>query len=778
MNLFYLGAFNFILFINLITYILFFFIIIGTVLTGLKRGLIRSSIRLGTIIAFTIIAGLITIPITNAILNIDVSSLNVEYNGAIATNLSEVVKAFLFQINGIESAANASPALMQLIENLPSVIISFVVFTILSLVFLLISWLVYYIIQRYALRSSKIEREIKKQQKLAKKSKQQGVVTQNQVMLTKPKRNRFLGALVGLVQGVVLAFILFFPVSTICNIVGDLTTTEKNVVEAEQTSENLNQKSADLIRYYVGDSTLQYFDAYNNTFVSEFVSMGGLNYAVFDEVTKINIENKDIKIRNEIFSLTKTYDDLMDILNIKQNTWKDLEINKINKLIINFLNNDLVSTLVPELMPYALENYVCTSNLFLNLPNNENIKLEINNLMADFKENDFIKSLCGEITEITNLAGNVFSSGLVDDIYADKLTGTEIKNYLTNNNNENLKLLLNSIYNSKIIKIAGTIGINFGIDKINTKLNLEKPLKEFNFSVFSIEEKKSFENIVLSIIDGYDFISNLSSFDIQNMTDKQLNSISDLLIALQNNTFKIYNENNELLDRQNTVLNKTGQYVQNGGPLSNVYISLVDHFVKKYIENIAYQNANWKEILPAVKAVSTMQSGELPKLEDIMSIIGLDENLGENAKEIASSINEITSSENVSQEQVADLLNNIASSVDKIDEEQFNELVDKVGQTIGNTDLANKVNYETIVEEKNVATTLADLLTNEEGLTESNADEVLNTLSSSEHIVKQVAKSGITIESNVADLEEKINTLSADEATKEELKTIFGINVG
>ena len=73
---------------------------------------------------------------------------------------------------------------------------------------------------------------------------------------------------------------------------------------------------------------------------------------------------------------------------------------------------------------------------------------------------------------------------------------------------------------------------------------------------------------------------------------------------------------------------------------------------------------------------------------------------------------------------------------------------------------------------------MADLLTNEEGLTESNADEVLNTLSSSEHIVKEVAKSGITIESNVADLEEKINTLSTDETTKEELKTIFGINVG
>ena len=120
MGLNFIGAamFNWTLFITLMSYLLFFFIIIGAVLTGLKRGLVRSSIRLGTLIVFIIVAGLLTAPIAKALMGVDVSFMGVEYNGAVANNLSDVVKSLLFNIDGVEAAANASPALMQLIENI------------------------------------------------------------------------------------------------------------------------------------------------------------------------------------------------------------------------------------------------------------------------------------------------------------------------------------------------------------------------------------------------------------------------------------------------------------------------------------------------------------------------------------------------------------------------------------------------------------------------------------------------------------------------------------
>jgi len=783
MSLSMLGAFNWTLFITLMSYLLFFFIIIGAVMAGMRKGLVRSTMSLGSLIVFIVVAGLITAPITSAILGVDVSFLNVEYNGQIATNLTDVVKALLFSISNVEAAANASPALMQLIENIPYVVISLVVFTILTWIFWFVSFIVYYIIQKFALRSSRIERKIKKQQKLEKKAMKRGEVvqSQNQAVLQKPKRSRLLGAVVGLVQGIVLSFVLFFPVSSVCGIVGDLTATSNQVaVEAAQSEENLNQKSGDLIRYYVGDNVLQYFDSYNNTFVSKFVAMGGLNYTVFDEITKINIENKDVRIRQEVYSIVNTYDELMDIFNFGKDSsgWKDLDFKGIKSSLDNLMDSNLISTLVPELMPYALENYVYSNEMFTELAGNEITKAELDSLIESYQENGFISSFKTDLNEVFNILENVFSSGLFDEIYGKNLTGEMLKTYLTNEDNKMLNSLLDGIYNSNLVKVCGVTGLNFGVDKISSMLELEKPLKQFTSETFTNEERKGIEDILLAVLDCFDMLDDATSTDIKDMTLDQINQVADLLTALQNNTFKTYDENNLLIDRADTVVVAEEQDVTNGGPFSNAYIAIVDHFVKDYIENIAYKEADWHEVLLAVKAISMVESGSTPNLDDVMTVIGLDKDLGEDANEIASSLKEIASSEELTQEKAAELLNNIATSADNISEEQFNNLVEKVGDTLGDSELKNKVNYEKIVEEKDAASSLANLLTSEEGLTEENADEVLTTLSSSEHILKQVADAGLTVDSNVANLEEKIDALGASDKTKEELKTIFGINVG
>lgn len=783
MSLSMLGAFNWTLFITLMSYLLFFFIIIGAVMAGMRKGLVRSTMSLGSLIVFIVVAGLITAPITSAILGVDVSFLNVEYNGQIATNLTDVVKALLFSISNVEAAANASPALMQLIENIPYVVISLVVFTILTWIFWFVSFIVYYIIQKFALRSSRIERKIKKQQKLEKKAMKRGEVvqSQNQAVLQKPKRSRLLGAVVGLVQGIVLSFVLFFPVSSVCGIVGDLTATSNQVaVEAAQSEENLNQKSGDLIRYYVGDNVLQYFDSYNNTFVSKFVAMGGLNYTVFDEITKINIENKDVRIRQEVYSIVNTYDELMDIFNFGKDSsgWKDLDFKGIKSSLDNLMDSNLISTLVPELMPYALENYVYSNEMFTELAGNEITKAELDSLIESYQENGFISSFKTDLNEVFNILENVFSSGLFDEIYGKNLTGEMLKTYLTNEDNKMLNSLLDGIYNSNLVKVCGVTGLNFGVDKISSMLELEKPLKQFTSETFTNEERKGIEDILLAVLDCFDMLDDATSTDIKDMTLDQINQVADLLTALQNNTFKTYDENNLLIDRADTVVVAEEQDVTNGGPFSNAYIAIVDHFVKDYIENIAYKEADWHEVLLAVKAISMVESGSTPNLDDVMTVVGLDKDMGEDANEIASSLKEIASSEELTQDKAAELLNNIATSADNISEEQFNNLVEKVGDTLGDSELKNKVNYEKIVEEKDAASSLANLLTSEEGLTEENADEVLTTLSSSEHILKQVADAGLTVDSNVANLEEKIDALGASDKTKEELKTIFGINVG
>ena len=104
MNFSFLGAasFNWTLFITIMTYVLFFFIVLGAIGKGMKRGGLRASIRLVILVGFTIVAGLVSMPIAKALMGIDLSSLGVAYGDGIAQNLTEIIKGLLFEVEEIE----------------------------------------------------------------------------------------------------------------------------------------------------------------------------------------------------------------------------------------------------------------------------------------------------------------------------------------------------------------------------------------------------------------------------------------------------------------------------------------------------------------------------------------------------------------------------------------------------------------------------------------------------------------------------------------------------
>ena len=784
MNLTMLGnataGFNWTMFITIITYVMFFFIVIGAVLKGVKRGATRAAIRLGTLVVLMIVAGLVSMPIAKAIAGIDLSSLGVAYGDGVAQNITEIVKGLLFEVEEIKLAAYASPALMALIEGLPLMILSLVVFGLLTWVFRGISYIIYIIIARYALRSSKLERAAKKQAKAEKKARKNGaiVTSQNQGVLQVPKRNRWLGALVGLVQGIVLAFVLFFPISSICGIVSDVagTSTEATVVEAEAQTPEENPENPN---ENILGAVLPYFDSYNNTFVAKFVAMGGFDDVVFDELTKIEVEGSTIKLRHDLIEMVNAYKEVSDVLNFDQETinWKEFRLEDVHNVVNKVLDIKLISSLLPDLVPHVLETYIYDAEFFTELPASDITKAELSALMGEYKENGFTESLKSDLDGVFAILDTIFTSGLADDINNRDLPDEKLIEYLEANDNEMLNKIVGEVYGSGLIKVGGTTALNYLVKSINEELEFETPIKYFDGKIFADEERKGVEDVLDAILDSYEVVKELDGVEVEDMSDDQIETLANLLTALQNNAFKTYNENDELVERENTVVTNDKD-VANGGPFSNVYIVIVDHFVSEYIENINYKGAEWKEVLTSVRAISSVPAGETPELEDVMNILGLDENIGENAKEIASSLKEISAGETLTKEETADLLNNISTRVENISEEQFNKIVDKVAETIGDADLTDDVSYEILTTEKETAQTLAGLLSDENGLTDDNVDEALGTLAESEFILNKVAESGITVDNNATGLEEKIDAMSASEDVKNNLKAIFGITVG
>ena len=785
MNLSLLGAvgFNWTLFITIITYVLFFFVVIGATLKGMKRGAVRSAIRLGILVTLIIVAGLISMPIAKAIAGIDLSSLGVAYGDGVAQNLTEVVKGLLFEVEDIKLAAYASPALMALIEGLPLMVLSLVVFGLLTWIFRLIGYVIYVIIEKCALRSSKLERAAKKQAKAEKKARKKGTVitSQNQGVLQVPKRNRWLGALVGLVQGIVLAFVLFFPISSICGIVGDVAVATGHVSNGvvaestEETPENNPESSTE----NVFDMIMPYFDSYNNTFVAKFVAMGGLDDVVFDELTKVEVDGTTIKIRHDLMEMLTAYNDVVNIFNFDQETteWKDFNLEKMHEVVDKVLDVKLISSLMPDLVPHILETYIYDAEFFTELPASDITKAELSALMEEYKATGFTDCLKTDVDSLFKVLDTVFASGLVDDINNEDLPDEKLIEYLQANDNEMLNEIVGAVYDSGLMKVGGTFALNYVVKVLNEELEFETPVKYFDGAIFADEERKGIESVLDAVLDSYEVVKELGGVEVEDMTNEQIAGVANLLTALQNNTFKTYNENDELVERENTVV-LSNQSVENGGPFSNMYIVIVDHFVSDYIENIDYKGADWKDVLTSVKAISSVPAGETPELEDVMNILGLDENIGENAKEIASSLKEISAGETLTKEETADLLNNISNSVENISEEQFNNIVDKVAETIGDSDLVNDVSYDILTTEKETAQTLAELLNSENGLNDDNVDTSLDVLAESEFILDKVAESGITVDNNATNLEEKIDAMSASEEVKNNLKTIFGIAVG
>ena len=774
----FLGAFNWNLFITLMTYIILIFAIVGGALKGFNRGLVRSSVRFGTLAVCIIIAGLISLPISRAIMKINVSFLQVEFNGEIATSMTDVVKALIYGIGDVEGLIESSPTLAALIDGLPVAMINLVVFSILIWIFRFLSWIIYIIIDRTAIKSSKIERQIKKQKKAEKKKLKKGQVAavESQIVLQQKPKRKWLGALIGGVQGFILIFLIMLPFTSLFGIVGDLEKSSNesaNVVVAESTeNENLNEKVIDLVKFNVGDNVISYFDSYNNSVATKILTLGGLDDVIFDEITKVNTPNGSIKFRKELINFANVFDQTMEILNFSKEAkgWTDLNFDKAKTLIFNVLDTDLFNQLVPELAPYAIEKYIYPSEMFAAQEYSEQAKTEINNLLASYKENGFMKSFKSDLNDIFDVIVSVFNDGLFDEIYSGEYSGSSILTYLKKDNNKLLNQAVDAIYKSKLGQTVMTVGLNYSNQMLNENLSLEKKLLPYNSALlFEAKEKQSVKNIVGAILEAIDVVK--ESSEIENLSDDQIKIIANLLTQLQNDTFKQYN-NNTLEARENVVVDKENLTATNGGPFSNLYITIVNHFVGEYIENINYKNANWPDVLVSVKNIANNES-ETPDMSDIMNVISLDEDLGEKAQNIAKALEDVKKGEELTNKEKGELLDVVATNVGSLSEEQLNKLVDKVASASGQADLKDQVNYEVVQKEKDVALELSKLYKND-----SNNDissESLNTIAQSELIVNELVKNGVKLENSDANIESKIDAMAVSNETKENLKALFNV---
>ena len=141
--------------VGIVLTVLAIFIIVLSILVGIKRGMKKSLFRLGWLFVTALILWFVTPPISNLLNTIDLTSLNLDIMGPVH-RLSDIGVNILNQVvQGVGDAElanilSSSTALNSFAENLPTLLINIVLFVVLFFVTKYLLWPI------YALISSKI----------------------------------------------------------------------------------------------------------------------------------------------------------------------------------------------------------------------------------------------------------------------------------------------------------------------------------------------------------------------------------------------------------------------------------------------------------------------------------------------------------------------------------------------------------------------------------------------------------------------------------------------
>ena len=388
------------------SFVAYFVLILSLVVgffVGLKRGLVKSSLRFGLLIVFLIVGGLITMPISNAISKIDITSFNWVVNEKVATTIPEGLRELILSNEQFAAAAAKMPSLMELANVLPAAIISIAVFFILVPIMLLLSYIIYVILAKFALPEGRLERQAKKLQKAAKKSKLENTqipqTLPNPIIAKKKNKKKWLGAAVGTLCGFIFIFVLMLPITSLTSTISDIAAQPTTVAAETEEKNFLSESSSDLIRYYIGDEVISYIDGYSQSVAGKILTLGGLDNAIFDSITSVKINNEKFAFRNDIYNAAKAYDEFVFIVDFvgKEGTFKTIDFKKIDDMIDRLFNTGLFKAFAPELIPYAVD-YLRDLEAFKNFEYNAEISLILDGVVNNLNNagKDYVKTLLSE----------------------------------------------------------------------------------------------------------------------------------------------------------------------------------------------------------------------------------------------------------------------------------------------------------------------------------------------------------------------------------------------
>lgn len=342
---------------------LFLLAIILGFLFGWIRGFSKSLVRFIIVLAVAVLTFFVVPSITTALLKADISKLNINIGGVQVITLGDMISDMLGSIPAVQDLVHASPTFEAVMTLAPQMIANLVLFVAFFFIFKWVSMIIYWIFA--------------------------GIFFSKKKMGDKD-RHKFIGAVIGTLQGVLVALVIMIPVygmietsrplvqamqisqeqnseetpgetSSFVYVAEEGGTAEGGSGESsgENTDETKNKSSVEMIEGYTNMAE-EYLKAFDNTWIIKFfkaIKVQDLSVAMFDNLTTVKDRDLEVGLRNEVNTLSKAYPGLRSILVNNTDLEDEETYNKLKDSFNILYESPILSGIVKEIVPVAASRW-------------------------------------------------------------------------------------------------------------------------------------------------------------------------------------------------------------------------------------------------------------------------------------------------------------------------------------------------------------------------------------------------------------------------------------
>ena len=496
--------------VALIVSLVFVVILVSGFFVGFWRGLKKSTANLVISIVGAIIAFFITPVITNAIMGI-----NIDYNGQ-TTSLGQMIVIAIKENPDIANIINNNPNLEAFFANLPSAVANTIVFILLMIAIEIVIYIIYRIFACFFFKTKEGE-----------------------------KKHRLFGGLVGLAKTFVITLFAFMPLAGLIGVLNTYTYSDTYIIESVATYSEEQVDNGDksgengILGEYVPDQVVQVIRGFEDNMLTKICGIFGLDNATFDYLSKFQIENENIYIRQELEDYYKIADFALQVSKEDNLKFSNIDYDKVEISINNVVDNGLFKTVVCDLVADILVNYenypfISDNQSFQEYSDVIN-EIGKNLSLHEDEEKGYQIYFTNDINQIFATFKTLGQNGIIDQIISLEDKSIEnVLNVLTNEqNSEKFEQSINSLLKVNLIRDGIEPIVQRGVDEI-----LEGSDKiDVDTSSWTEQDWTDLSSSLVNVVNDYSKISNQIDLntllsDATILLDKQANyNINEILTS-------------------------------------------------------------------------------------------------------------------------------------------------------------------------------------------------------------------------------------------------------